>query len=323
MSAPSASIPAWIHDLHSRVQFYRVAGTTLYDVVVSGQRPTLRPGRGLEWSGIREYQPGDPFNLISWRMAARYSDAESLHLFSRTFDAEVANLTTIVIDCSASMDTWTGEGKLATALGVASLLAWASANYGDPVEISWVSAAQPGSYTTTNIMYSATHYETEMDHMNQDKCTAMGEGPWDLLMDHRVGLKGTRHTLVLISDFFANGEVVAAAVREIRRYVRTILAVRIQSRSDRHPFRKGDVELYDVEVPSKRIRTNLLTPRAQKMYTDKLKIHNQEIRGILEHEGIPLADLDAVPEAGPPLRKEEILQTLPERLIEANILIRS
>ena len=117
MSTPlPAFVPAWAFApaLLSTVQLYRIAGSTLADVVALGERPAPRAGRGTEWFGHREYIPGDPLNLVDWRLLARHADRKEAPIYVKTFDAELANLTTIAVDCSGSMDTWPGEGKLAS-----------------------------------------------------------------------------------------------------------------------------------------------------------------------------------------------------------------
>jgi uncharacterized protein (DUF58 family) len=63
--------------------------------VYSGTIPARVGGPGVEFFGLREYQPGDPPRWINWRASARYGD----EMFANEFQQERVADVGIVLDC--------------------------------------------------------------------------------------------------------------------------------------------------------------------------------------------------------------------------------
>ncbi len=281
-------IPGWVFDLTTEIQFYRINGSTLADVVNPGQRPATRPGRGTEWFGKREYVPGDPLNIIDWCSIAHHSYLENPPIFVKTFDAELANVTTVVVDCSSSMDVWPMEGKLSTAIGVSVLLAWAAVNHGDPVEILFVG----DTINRTGLINNPVEFIRGINTIEAIPFSASGEMSWNTLMDSHHGLDGSRHTIVLIGDFFESEDEIAKSVSGLGELVRTVLAIRIISPSDEDPFKSGqDLELYDVENANRRKSVNVDLEK----YRQRFEYHQTAVADVLMEEGVRFADIKSIP----------------------------
>lgn len=62
--------------------------------VYAGNIPARMGGPGIEFFGVREYQPGDPQHWINWRASARYSNS----LFSNEFEQERVADVGIILD---------------------------------------------------------------------------------------------------------------------------------------------------------------------------------------------------------------------------------
>jgi uncharacterized repeat protein (TIGR01451 family) len=62
--------------------------------VYAGSIPARIGGPGIEFFGIREYQPGDPQHWINWRASARYSDS----IYSNEFEQERVADVGIILD---------------------------------------------------------------------------------------------------------------------------------------------------------------------------------------------------------------------------------
>jgi hypothetical protein len=140
-------------------------------------------------------------------------------------------------------------------------------------------------------------------------------GPWERLLDPHGGLTGTRQTLVLISDFFAPLETLGQALSQLRPGARTLLAVRVIAPSDRDPFGKsGDVNIHDIEVgpstSSRKVAPDLAA------YREKFEAHHRAIQDLLATEGIPLADIDALPLSGGPDLRKTIQALIDARILE-------
>jgi uncharacterized protein (DUF58 family) len=109
-------------DLH---RFARLAAPYLQRAAVSGQDPRAprdRPGSGLEFLDLRDYQAGDDIRHIDWRQTARRRRP-----VVRRFRSEAAADWFICVDSSASVclhpDKWTMTVRLASALAYTCLYA--------------------------------------------------------------------------------------------------------------------------------------------------------------------------------------------------------
>ncbi|MYA32509.1 MAG: DUF58 domain-containing protein [Gemmatimonadales bacterium] len=94
-----------------------------------GPYPSLFRGHGIEFSEVREYQPGDPFQAIDWKVTARMRRP-----YVKRFVEERELAVLLVVDVSASNEFGTRRSlKRDLVAEVASTLALAAMRAGDPV----------------------------------------------------------------------------------------------------------------------------------------------------------------------------------------------
>lgn len=94
-----------------------------------GPYPSLFRGHGIEFSEVREYQPGDPFQAIDWKVTARMRRP-----YVKRFVEERELAVLLVVDVSASNEFGTRKAlKRDLVAEVASTLALAAMRAGDPV----------------------------------------------------------------------------------------------------------------------------------------------------------------------------------------------
>ncbi len=75
---------------------------------IPGSMPARLPGSGMSFFGTREYQPGDAFRKIHWRMTARHPG----ELFTKEFEQdEIADIG-LILDARAIEGDKTGESSL-------------------------------------------------------------------------------------------------------------------------------------------------------------------------------------------------------------------
>jgi len=286
-------VPEWAYHQFQEVRFCRLTGTTLVDSFDTGQRPAGRAGRGSEWYSYREFIPGDPLNIIDWRSLARHAYRDDPPVYVRTFEAELANLTTICVDCTASMNTnpsdKVDEKKFESAVGVAGILAMTAAVHGDPVEIAFCGCLAEEPIFMTQIMRGLQDLKVQFAQLEDLRFVA-GERFWDLPADPFHGLRGTRQTLIFISDFFALPEVIDEAFSTWHSLVRTLMAVQVRAPSDLDPFSDGRAyEFYDVEN-----RTEKRPIHADpEKYTNVLEAHSQVVDKIMQYYSVPFAEITA------------------------------
>lgn len=95
----------------------------------SGNHSSTRRGRGIDFSEVREYQPGDDIRAMDWRVTARTGTA---HI--KVFREERERPVMIVCDLRASMYFGTRRAlKSVVAADIAALFAWSAMANGDRV----------------------------------------------------------------------------------------------------------------------------------------------------------------------------------------------
>jgi len=113
----------------------------------TGLFPARRGGAGIEFYGVREYQPGDPLRWVEWRASARHPDSMYTVEFEQECTAEVGLILDVrervydsadrralfehAIQAAASLaDTLLNEGNRVGLLLFGSLLNWTFPGYG-------------------------------------------------------------------------------------------------------------------------------------------------------------------------------------------------
>ncbi len=96
---------------------------------LNGRREGRRTGNALEFAGYREYQAGDDLRRLDWGVYAR-----SEQLVVRQYREEIDPRCDLILDYSASM-ALPGSAKAECMLGIAALLAQASANAGFALKV--------------------------------------------------------------------------------------------------------------------------------------------------------------------------------------------
>ncbi|MBO7174887.1 MAG: DUF58 domain-containing protein [Treponema sp.] len=117
--------------LVKRASSLQVTSRTLFESLRSGSFKSIYKGRGIEFSGVREYFLGDDVRSIDWNVTARMGRP-----FVKQFEEDRELVLFLVVDGSLSMAT--GGGKLArnrlhTGCEVAALMALAASLGGGSV----------------------------------------------------------------------------------------------------------------------------------------------------------------------------------------------
>jgi uncharacterized protein (DUF58 family) len=96
---------------------------------IAGSYHSVFKGRGMAFSEVRQYQPGDDVRFIDWNVSARLDD-----VFVKLFTEEREMTVVLLVDLSASQQFGSvGRPKLETAAEVAALLAFSAINNNDRV----------------------------------------------------------------------------------------------------------------------------------------------------------------------------------------------
>ncbi len=101
----------------------------LVNEVFAGEYESIFKGRGMEFSEVREYQPGDDIRTIDWNVTARFGRP-----FVKKFTEERELTVMLLIDISSSENFGTQEKtKAQIAAEIASVLAFSALRNNDKV----------------------------------------------------------------------------------------------------------------------------------------------------------------------------------------------
>jgi uncharacterized protein (DUF58 family) len=116
-------------DLVQRVRRIEIATRKAVQGTLSGQYHSVFKGRGMAFSEVRAYSPGDEVRAIDWNVSARTG-----HLHVKQFVEERELTVVILCDLSASADFGSRERtKAGLAAEIAALVAFSAVANGDRV----------------------------------------------------------------------------------------------------------------------------------------------------------------------------------------------
>jgi uncharacterized protein (DUF58 family) len=103
--------------------------TRLANDQLAGSYHSVFKGRGMAFSEVRQYQPGDDVRFIDWNVSARFDD-----VFVKLFTEEREMTVMLLVDLSASQKFGSvARPKLETAAEIAALLAFSAIKNNDRV----------------------------------------------------------------------------------------------------------------------------------------------------------------------------------------------
>src|ERR1700754_5032643 len=97
--------------------------------MLAGQYHSVFKGRGMAFSEVRQYQPGDEIRFIDWNVTARMNEA-----YVKVFTEERELTVMLAVDVSASKDFGSkGQSKSELAAEVAAQIAFSAIANNDRV----------------------------------------------------------------------------------------------------------------------------------------------------------------------------------------------
>jgi uncharacterized protein (DUF58 family) len=117
--------------LLKKVRKIEIKTKGLSNHIFAGEYHTAFKGKGMAFSEVREYQPGDDVRSIDWNVTARYNAP-----FVKVFEEEREMTVMLMIDVSASGNFGTQEQfKRELATELAAILAFSAINNNDKVGV--------------------------------------------------------------------------------------------------------------------------------------------------------------------------------------------
>ncbi len=115
-------------ELLKKVRRIEIVARRTVDDLFSGQYKSVFRGRGMEFSEVREYQPGDDIRSIDWNVTARAGRP-----YIKRFVEERELTVLFLVDVSASGVFGSSRSKLETAIEVAATLMFSALKNNDKV----------------------------------------------------------------------------------------------------------------------------------------------------------------------------------------------
>jgi uncharacterized protein (DUF58 family) len=163
---------------------------------LAGSYHSVFKGRGMAFSEVRQYQPGDDVRFIDWNVSARMNDT-----YVKVFTEEREMTVMLLVDLSASERFGsTGKPKIETVAEVAALLAFSAIKNNDRVGLilftDRVERFVPPKKGRSHVMRVVTEI---LNAAPESEGTDLG-----VALDLLGGIGKRRTVAFLISDFIAD-----------------------------------------------------------------------------------------------------------------------
>lgn len=184
-------------ELLQRIKAIQVKTNYLVNDVMAGEYVSAFKGRGMEFSEVREYQPGDDVRLIDWNVTARMNQP-----FIKEFKEERELTLMLLVDVSSSGGFGTAE-KLKNEISaeIASILAFAAIKNNDKIglvifsdKIEHTIPPKKGKAHIWNIIRTILNFKPEGKGTNIS-----------LPLEYLLKIQKQKTTTFLISDFQSDG----------------------------------------------------------------------------------------------------------------------
>lgn len=124
-----------LSDLTSKIRRIEIKTRALSNNVFAGEYHSAFKGRGMSFSEVREYQPGDDVRDIDWNVTARMQ-----HTYVKVYEEERELTMMLIIDVSGSLDFGTRERTQRDLLTeIAATLAFSATQNNDKIGAIFVS----------------------------------------------------------------------------------------------------------------------------------------------------------------------------------------
>jgi uncharacterized protein (DUF58 family) len=224
-------------ELLQHIKAIQVKTNYLVNDIMAGEYVSAFKGRGMEFSEVREYQPGDDVRLIDWNVTARMNQP-----FIKEFKEERELTLMLLVDVSSSGGFGSAEKlKNEVSAEIASILAFAAIKNNDKVglivfsdKIEHTIQPKKGKAHIWNIIRTILNFKPEGKGTNLS-----------LPLKYLLNIQKRKATAFLISDF---QDVAYEAALKLAKQKHDLVAISItDSREEALPD-VGLIQLEDAET---------------------------------------------------------------------------
>jgi uncharacterized protein (DUF58 family) len=265
----------------------------LVESLFGGEYHSVFKGRGLEFSDVREYQPGDDVRAIDWNVTARRGRP-----FVKEYVEERELTVLLIVDLSASKEYGRGpKANAAVASEIAAILALAAAANNDRVGLVLVTDRVERFVPPGSGRRHALRLVLELLAFRPaGRRTRLSAG-----LEYASRVLHRRATVFLISDFLTDRTSDLGLARVARRFSREhdLVPMRLTDTPRELPS-VGLVALFDPET-GRRVVVNTSSAEARAGYTAACASQRASITSLFRELRLDVVDLDTAHDLVPPL----------------------
>ncbi|MBW6515671.1 MAG: DUF58 domain-containing protein [Candidatus Cloacimonetes bacterium] len=252
-------------EILQRIRKIEITTRNIVNEIFSGEYHSLFKGQGLEFSEVRDYQPGDSYRQIDWNVSARMGHPY-IKIFSETRELNVI----FVVDCSASTLFGTNQYlKSEFVTEITAVLAFSAITNNDKVglllfsdQIEQYIPPRKGKKTALRILREVLYHQPESKGTNLANAVR-----------YLYRLLNKRSIIFILSDFFDkdydNDLKILAKKHDV-------VAIQVIDSAELDLPQVGLLHIYDPETDSK-FTVNTMNMKVRKEFREKTLAHQAEI----------------------------------------------
>ena len=271
-------------DILKRVRRIEIKTRGLSDEIFAGKYHTAFRGRGMSFSEVREYRPGDDVRDIDWNVTAR---AHRAHV--KVYEEERELTMMLLVDVSPSRMFGTEElTKKNLITEIAATLAFSAAKNNDKVGCilfsDHIEKFIPPKKGRSHILMIIREL---VSFTPSGKGTNISEA-----LRYLVGVNKKRATTFLLSDFI-NSEADMPKLEDALKIASAkhdIMAIRVFDKCDEHLPDVGIIEVEDAES-GERSWLDTSSRRVREFWTQQYAERNTAMASLLTHNRVDMAEV--------------------------------
>ncbi|MDG1718499.1 MAG: DUF58 domain-containing protein [Flavobacteriales bacterium] len=261
-------------ELLKKVRKIEIKTKGLSNHIFSGEYHTAFKGKGMAFSEVRGYQPGDDVRSIDWNVTARYNNP-----FVKVFEEEREMTVMLLIDMSGSSDFGTQtQLKREVTTEIAAVLSFSAINNNDKIGVIFFSdkiekfiPPKKGKSHILRIIRELITFKSENKKTNLEEA---------LIYFNNVIKK--RSVCFILSDFMDNNFDKSL---KIARKKHDIIALRIHDEREEQLVDVGLIKLEDTETGDlKWVDTS--SKNIRKEFRKNYLIFEENLKKTLQHSAV-------------------------------------
>lgn len=266
-------------ELLKKVRKIEIKTRGLSNQIFSGEYHSAFKGRGMTFSEVREYQPGDDIRTIDWNVTARFN-----HPYVKVFEEEREMTVMLLVDVSASGEFGTQKQlKQDVITELCAVLAFSSIQNNDKIGVIFFSdkiekfiPPKKGKTHVLRIIRDLIEFEPE--HKKTDLALAL---------KYLTSVIKKRSIAFVISDFMADNFSDAIKIANKKH---DLVALRIYDKREKELPNVGLIKLIDAETGTQKW-INTSDKKVREHFFVNAKKHEAYLKDLFNKSGVDTANI--------------------------------